>query len=133
MNQELSRWLGASDYDDLQPAHCAAIHALWLEREGARLTTLAQIARVTKQSMGALVDHLDRAGYVERVEDPDDGRASRVRLTARGRAFAREVRAFGRRVEAEWAERVGAARVDALRETLALLLLPPAEPSARKA
>ena len=75
--------------------------------------------------MGALVDHLSYTGYVERVGDPDDRRASRVRLTARGRAFAKEVRAFARRVEAEWAERVGERRVNDLRETLALLVVGP--------
>ena len=123
MSQELARWLVASGHTDLQPAHSAAIQALWTRPEGARLTALARTARMTKQSMGALVDHLGQAGYVERVEDPDDRRASRVRLTARGRAFTREVRAFVRRVEADWAGRVGARRMEELRETLALLVV----------
>lgn len=75
---------------------------------------LAQQANITKQSMGALIDHLSRTGYVERVDDPDDGRASRLRLTARGRAFVEEVRGFARRVEAAWVARVGARRVEEL-------------------
>lgn len=122
MSQELARWLVESGYVDLQPAHSAAIQALWMEPGGARLTTLARKARMTKQSMGALVEHLGRAGYVERVEDPEDRRASLVRLTARGQAYTREVRAFVRRVEADWAKRVGAQRMRDLRETLALLV-----------
>ena len=122
LHQALARWLSESRYSDLQPAHSAATQALWTRPEGARLTTLAQQARITKQSMGALVEHLSRTGYVERVEDPDDGRASRVRLTARGRAFVEDVRAFARSVEADWARRVGARRVEELRETLALLV-----------
>ncbi len=127
MGQELARWLAASGHTDIQPAHCAAIQALWTRPEGARLTELAQTARVTKQSMGALVDHLCRVGYVERVEDPDDRRASRVRLTARGRAFTKEVRAFVRGVEADWARAVGASRLRDLQETLAAIVLAPAE------
>jgi len=127
MSQELSRWLVDSGHTDLQPAHSAAIQALWTRPEGARLTTLAQTARITKQSMGALVDHLSRVGYVERTEDPADRRASLVRLTARGRAFAKAVRAFSLSVEAEWAGRVGARRVKDLRETLALLVAGPVE------
>jgi len=123
MSQELARWLSESGYSDLQPAHSAAIQALWREPGGARLTTLAQTARMTKQSMGALVDHLHRAGYVERVEDPEDRRASLVRLTARGQAYTKAVRAFVRRVEADWAKRVGARRMKDLRETLALLVV----------
>ncbi|WP_243382283.1 MarR family winged helix-turn-helix transcriptional regulator [Geothrix alkalitolerans] len=127
MGQELVRWLAASGHADLQPAHCAAIQALWTRPEGARLTDLAQTARVTKQSMGALVDHLCRAGYAERVGDPDDRRASRVRLTARGRTLTKEVRAFVRGVEADWARRVGARRIRDLQETLAAIVLEPAE------
>lgn len=127
MSQELARWLSESGYADLQPAHSAAIQALWREPGGARLTTLAQTARMTKQSMGALVDHLSRAGYVERVEDPEDRRASLVRLTARGRAYTKAVRAFVRRVEAEWARRVGERRLEELKETLADLVLDPSE------
>src|SRR5262245_22174502 len=93
--EQYAGWLAGSAYSDLQPAHAAAIQPLWQLPEGARLTVLAQTARITKQSMGALVDHLERAGYVERVGDPDDGRASRVRLTDGGRSFARDARAFG--------------------------------------
>jgi DNA-binding MarR family transcriptional regulator len=86
-----------------------------------RLTVMAEHAHVTKQTMSALVDHLERAGYVARVADPDDGRAACVRLTARGEAFARNARAFARRFEAGLAERVGARRVEALRATLRVI------------
>src|SRR5512146_435680 len=103
--ERFSAWLAASGYRDLQPAHSAAIQPLWEMPAGARITTLARSARITKQSMSALVDHLEATGYVERVEDPDDARATRVRLTARGRAYGKAVRAFGRMLEAEWAER----------------------------
>lgn len=127
MGQELVRWLAGSGHADIQPAHCAAIQALWTRPEGARLTELAQMARVTKQSMGALVDHLCRVGYVERMEDPDDRRASRLRLTARGRAFTKEVRAFVRGVESDWARRVGASRLRDLQETLAAIIFEPVE------
>ena len=85
---------------------------------GVRVTALARASRITKQSMSALVSDLEAAGYVERVEDPDDARATRVRLTSRGRAYGRAVRAFVLNVEAEWAERVGAQRIEQLRTTL---------------
>src|SRR5262249_24550754 len=94
---------------------------LWDLPEGSRLTTLARSARITKQSMSALVDHLEAAGYVERAPDPDDARASRVHLTARRRAFRRAIRAFVRGVEADWAERIGARRFEELRTALELL------------
>ena len=45
----------------------------------------------------------------------------RVRLTARGRAYGKAVRAFAASVEADWAARVGAQRIEEMRATLALL------------
>jgi len=122
MVDEYARWLATSPYKDIQPAHAAAIQPLWQCPEGARLTTLAQTARITKQSMGALVDSLEFGGYVERVEDPDDRRASRVRLTARGRGFARDVRAFARALEGRLADRIGSRTLEELRSALELLV-----------
>jgi DNA-binding MarR family transcriptional regulator len=55
------------------------------------------------------------------VPDSGDARAIRVRPTARGRAYGRAVRAFSRRIEAEWAKRIGRQRIDDLRATLELL------------
>jgi DNA-binding MarR family transcriptional regulator len=121
MTAKYVRWLETSGFDHIQPAHAAAIQPLWEIAEGARITTLARAARITKQSMSALVDHLETHGYVERVADPDDARATRVRLTARGRAFARAARAFGRELELELAGHIGARRLEELRATLELL------------
>jgi hypothetical protein len=44
-----------------------------------------------------------------------------VRLTARGRAYGKAVRAFALSVEADWSERIGAQRIEELRATLELL------------
>lgn len=121
MTEQLGAWLATSEYADLQPFHSAAIQPLWEEPKGARITTLARASRVTKQSMSVLVDYLVVCGYVERVPDPDDARAIRARLTAKGRAFGAAVRACSRRVEADWAARIGAERVEGLIETLDLL------------
>jgi DNA-binding MarR family transcriptional regulator len=121
MTEKLTAWIAASGFADIQPAHSAAIQPLWEIPEGIRITALARSSRITKQSMSVLVSDLEAAGYVERVDDPDDARAARVRLTARGRAYGKAVRAFARSIEADWAERVGAERVAELRATLELL------------
>jgi DNA-binding MarR family transcriptional regulator len=41
---------------------------------------------MTPQSMGELVDDLEKRGYVEKHADPGDRRAKRVHLTEKGRA-----------------------------------------------
>jgi DNA-binding MarR family transcriptional regulator len=119
--ERFTTWLASSEYDDIQPAHSAVFQPLWEQSDGARVTALARGAHITKQSMSALVDHLEVRGYVERVADPHDARAARVRLTARGRAYVRAVRSFGRKVEAEWARRIGARRFEELRSALLAL------------
>lgn len=85
---------------------------------GTRVSDLAEQTRVTKQSAGFLVEHLEAAGYVERVPDPADGRARLVRLTDRA---DRVVAAANAEVEvalAEWADHVGADRFQQLYDTL---------------
>lgn len=122
MQQRLAAWIAESGYAGIQPAHSAVIQPLWQCPEGLRLTHLARASRITKQSMSALVAELEAGGYVARVADPDDARATRIRLTARGRRYVGEVRALARRVEAEWAAEIGARRLEEVRDALQLLL-----------
>jgi DNA-binding MarR family transcriptional regulator len=88
---------------------------------GMRLTDLADQARVTKQTAGALVDQLERTGYVARRVDPTDARARLVTLTDRGRAVCRAAAAEVARVEGTWRQHLGAAAYDALRAALLAL------------
>lgn len=112
--------LVAAGYDDLSPAQLSVFQHM--PPGGIRLTDLAEAAQITKQSMGYLVDHLERRGYVERVPDPADRRAKIVRLTDRGRDVETVARGVLRDVEAEWTNHLGVARMEALRSALADLV-----------
>ena len=68
--------------------------------------------------MGALVDDLERLGYVERVPDPHDRRAVLIRPTERGRAEVRAARKVISELERQWARTVGEDRLATLIETL---------------
>lgn len=114
--------LAEAGVDDVQTALFAPMQALWDTPDGVRATELAARARITKQSMGELVDQLIRRGYAERIPDPEDGRARLIRMTAPGRKLSRMARQIVREVEADWSRRIGAKRIDELRETLAMLL-----------
>jgi DNA-binding MarR family transcriptional regulator len=85
---------------------------------GTRLTELAEAAQVTKQTAGFLVDQLEKAGYVERVPDPTDGRARLVRVTEKAKDVVPVADAEIARIEAEWEQHVGKRRMAQLRETL---------------
>lgn len=90
-----------------------------IDPEGTRLSVLADRAQVAKQTATALVDKLERSGYVERVRDPADGRARLVRLTARAHAVIPVARAEEDRIEQQWTEHLGAERMAQLRSALA--------------
>lgn len=105
-----------SGFDDLTAAQVRL--AQRLSRTGIRLTELAEQARVTKQTAGALVDDLERLGYVRRTADPSDARARLVVLSAKGRrlctAAAREVAA----IERQWRDHLGERAYGQLRQAL---------------
>ncbi|WP_067848509.1 MarR family winged helix-turn-helix transcriptional regulator [Nocardia lijiangensis] len=83
----LNRELRAELDPELRPAHYAVFRHL--DPEGSRITALAEVAGMTQQSMGELVTHMERRGYVERKIDPSDRRARVVVTTAAGqRALA---------------------------------------------
>jgi DNA-binding MarR family transcriptional regulator len=89
-----------------------------IDPDGTRLSVLAERAQIAKQTATALVDKLERAGYVERVADPTDGRARLVRMTARAKSVIPYARAEEERIEEEWRARLGAERMQQLREAL---------------
>jgi DNA-binding MarR family transcriptional regulator len=88
---------------------------------GSRLADLAEAAQVSKQTLGSIVDRLERAGYVERVPDPTDARARLVTVTAKGRELVEISLPVVRQVEAAWEVHLGRSRTRQLRQTLAAL------------
>ena len=111
--------LQRAGFEDLTIAQSRLM--MGLDPEGTRLSVLADRAQIAKQTATALVDRLERAGYVERVPDPSDGRARLVRMTARAGAVVPLARAEEDRIEAEWREHLGPRRMQQLREALTAL------------
>jgi DNA-binding MarR family transcriptional regulator len=109
--------LAALGFDDFTPAQARVFQRIG--PAGSRVTDLAEQAGVTKQTVGFLVDQLERAGYVERAPDPADGRVRLVRITGRGARCVRASLGIVAEVEAEWAAHLGAGRLDELRAILA--------------
>ena len=60
--------LGDSAYSDIRPTHGCVFR--FVREDGMRLTRLAELAGITKQSAGEIVDDLVERGYVERAPDP---------------------------------------------------------------
>jgi DNA-binding MarR family transcriptional regulator len=96
------------------PEVTASWHAVFenLDRDGTRLTALADRARMTHQSMSELVSVIEAHGYLERVQDPSDRRVRLVRFTTDGRRLARVALRQMRAIEEKWTARLGEAGLD---------------------
>jgi DNA-binding MarR family transcriptional regulator len=92
-----------------------------LNREGIRITDIAEQAGVTKQTAGGLIDELEANGYVTRRPDPADVRARLVVLTDRGERLCGSAAAEIANVENEWREHLGTKAYDELSAALVSL------------
>ncbi len=75
---------------------------------GARLVELAELAGMSKQAMGKLVDQCEAWGLVTREADARDGRAKRVCFTPAGLAWLGGFQRAVTQAEAELRQAVGA-------------------------
>ena len=118
------RALGRLSADPARPRVRAAHTALFphLDFEGVRLTDLAARVGVTKQAVGQLVDDLAALGMVERIPDPADRRAKRIRFSRRGHAALMQGLGVLRDLEAVLGAAVGKRRMRELHETLRLMV-----------
>ena len=88
----VGRELAVADvWDRLSPSEYGVLYALSTAPEGLRITELSSDALLTQGGISRLVARLEASGLLERLPDPDDGRASRVRLTEAGAAAQRHV------------------------------------------
>jgi DNA-binding MarR family transcriptional regulator len=85
---------------------------------GSRMSSLAESAQLSKQTLSSIVDQLERRGYVLRTPDPADARARLVTITPLGRSLIDLSRPIVERVEQEWAARLGSQKLDQLRALL---------------
>lgn len=97
LNRAARRWnalfmerLRAHGVDDVRPSFGAVMVPLF-EQDGLRLGQLARRAGLSKQTVTNIVGRIEAIGYLARRPDPEDGRAIRVYLTAKGRALERAV------------------------------------------
>ena len=89
--------------------------------EGSRLAELAEASQVSKQTIGSIVDQLERAGYVRRVLDPRDARARLVTVTARGHELIELSLPVVRDIQEQWTAHLGPGHTQQLRQALEML------------
>jgi DNA-binding MarR family transcriptional regulator len=118
-NEQLHLRFAERGHPDIRTPHGNVF--AYLDDRGTRVSVLAERAQITKQSMGELVAHLQRRGYVQRVPDPGDGRANLVRATQKGNELYAIAREFVAEVEGEWTRVLGKRKMRELKTLLAEL------------
>jgi len=117
VNELLMERFAARGYGDVRPSFGSILVPLF-DRDGLRLGELAARARLSKQAVTGLVKLCEDADLVVRERDPDDGRAFRIQLSARGR----QLRALAERellsLDAELVASLGKTNHAALRRAL---------------
>jgi DNA-binding MarR family transcriptional regulator len=126
----LARWLEAAskrlhadlgargmlEFPELRGSHRRILQMI--PAQGIRITDLARIAGMTKQSLGEFVDWLEQSGFVGSGRDPADGRVRLVSRTDRGDAAAAAAQRAITAVEREWRTEVGAEAFDTMKQAL---------------
>jgi DNA-binding MarR family transcriptional regulator len=90
----------------------------FLGTKGIRLTTVADLAGVSKQAVSQHVAYLEARGYLTVEADPTDRRAKTLRLTARGLESQRVARTLFSAIEQRWRRRLGTDEMRQLRVSL---------------
>ena len=103
-------------FNDVTPAFSSLMPLL--DATGARPSTLAQRAGITKQAISQLVRELETRGYVEQVPDSTDTRAKIVRLTKRGAALHAACAEVRQELHSIAIAKLGKSRVSRLRRDL---------------
>ncbi|MFE6100962.1 MarR family winged helix-turn-helix transcriptional regulator [Streptomyces laurentii] len=121
--------LARQGHPDLRPAHGFVLQAIGASPYGATASDIGRRLGVSKQAAGKTVDRLLALGYAERADDPADARRKLVFLTPHGIDALNRSAAVFDTLRAEWAARLGPARVRDLEAALRAVV--PAETAYR--
>ena len=90
---------------------------LW-EADGLTQSQLAQAACVDMSTMSKMMERMESAGWLQRRQDPEDARISRVYLTEQGRALREPVAHLWSTLEARLVQGLTASEQMLLRRLL---------------
>ena len=105
LRENMETSLKERGFVDVSPSHGWIFHNT--REEGSRITELAAMARITKQSMSALVSQLEQGGYVKKKIDATDKRAWLLVLTAKGKKVKEAGQEINYLFEKRWEEKLG--------------------------
>ena len=116
VQSDLFRRAAQHGFDNLRPRHGAVL--AYLDDEGIRLVDLARIAGRHKQTIAAIVDELEKLGYIYRATDAADRRAKLIMPTERGLEVMQLADDILADIEAHYAEQLGQRRYAQFKQAL---------------
>lgn len=123
----LMRDLGSGEaWGELQPSEYGVLYALSQQPEGLRMSDLSKDVLLSQAGLSRLVGRLETRGLIQRQADPQDARASILRLSPAGTRLQRRVGALhGRHIVRLLTARLDNAQLGALRDLCAQLVASP--------
>jgi DNA-binding MarR family transcriptional regulator len=107
-------------YEQINLAHTSLLANL--DAEGTWISTLAERAGISKQSMRQLAIDLERKGYVKRTIDVRDNRATLITFTDAGCQLIQDVQEIKQQMQAECLSLLGQDNMQMLEEGLTRLI-----------
>lgn len=114
------RYAAEAEFGDIRMSHLSIIRHI--REDGSRTTDIAELAKIKKQTAGALASELEEMRYVTRQGDPLDGRAKLLQLAPRGLDFMAVLPAVMQKAEADMMAFVGEQNFAALKGVLVLMV-----------
>ncbi|MES2266022.1 MAG: helix-turn-helix domain-containing protein [Bacteroidota bacterium] len=112
----LHKQLEVAGFPEIKPSHGYIFQHI--SQDGSRITELAAHAKITKQSMSALVYQLEEWGYVKRKADARDKRGVLFYLTSAGINIQQTTRQVNHNLERQWESKLGIANYQKFKENL---------------
>ncbi|WP_242215611.1 MarR family winged helix-turn-helix transcriptional regulator [Bacillus cereus group sp. BfR-BA-01383] len=117
---ELHDRLSELGFGDIRPAHGFMFKRII--PNGATGIELAEYLGITKQAVSKMIDYLEERGYVIRQAHPTDKRGKIIVLTERGWLVMKTKEEIIAEIEQRWIEKIGAERMQMLKEDLTKLV-----------
>ena len=112
--------LRASGYADLAQFQAELLSEI--ATHGERISAIAKKLGMSKQAAGETVGQLEKMGFLTKIPDTTDSRATLVELTPQGQQFIEKVRGIKKELDRDYIAHLGDHDFDTLRKILEKLL-----------
>jgi DNA-binding MarR family transcriptional regulator len=83
VTSQLKKGFANEGFNTIKPAYLGVLLSLW-EQDGLKANKLGKRAGLEPSTMTGLLDRMERDGLLKRKPDPNDRRANKIVLTAKG-------------------------------------------------